>query len=141
MSKKPHFPDFREQLGVIIGLGCPRCEGYITAAQVDDLLGYQMICENCDHGYLVAFPQEALAGAAPKLLAACVRLLGTLMRDTESGTLIAPGSPGYEHIHEALTAIAEATDYPPDFWERLDKKVATLTQEILQARVDEQDPE
>lgn len=126
MTKRKQLINVKTQLGALIGLGCPKCGGYVTV-QFFKSDKYQAACENCDLEYWVEFDQAVLEAAAPKLLAACVLLVGTVMRDTDAATI---GSEGYKHVQEALTAIAEATGYPREFWEDLGEEIKKVTQEI-----------
>lgn len=120
--------DLRTQLGALIGLGCPHCEGYITVTFVENHK-YQVVCNECGHQYWVSFDAEALNRSAPKLLAACVLLVGTVMRDSEAAAM---GSPGHQHVQKALQAIAEATGYTRADWKRLTEEIKRATQHIQQ---------
>ena len=130
MTNNYHNPiDIRQQIGAMIGMGCPECEGYITVKLIK-ADGYHAVCENCDHEYWIRFDKQALESAAPHLLAACVRLAGTIMRDSTAASI---GSPGYKHIQDALTAIAEASGLPHEYWEAVGNEIKKVTQEIRQA--------
>jgi len=120
--------NLRKQIGALIGLGCPKCGGYVTVEFLDSHR-YQAVCENCDHEYRITFDKEALENAAPRLLAACVTLVGTVLRETDAATI---GSPGHKHVNDALTAIAQATGYPPEYYDRLTQEIKRFTQEIRQ---------
>ena len=128
MSRQPGF-DFRSQLGVLIGLGCPECGGYVTVDLVESR-GYQVVCEDCSHEYWITFGKESLEAAAPKLLASCVRLVGIILRDS---SLASVGSVQHRYIQETLTAIAEATGYPREFWQQLGDEIKRATQEVTAA--------
>jgi stage V sporulation protein SpoVS len=124
--------DLRTQLGALIGLGCPECEGYVTVDFVDTHK-YQACCENCGHCYWVSFNEEALGKSAPQLLAACVLLVGTILRDSNAAPI---GSPGYQHVQQALKAIAQATGYTQQDWKKLTEEIKRATQHIQQLKDD-----
>lgn len=131
MSKQSPL-DLRTQLGALIGLGCPECEGYITVDFVETNK-YQVVCEECKHHYWVTFDSDALNKTAPKLLAASVLLLGTVLRDSNAAPM---GSAGYQHVQQALKAVAEATGYTHDNWDELKEEIKRATQHIQQLRDD-----
>lgn len=120
--------DLRTQLGALIGLGCPECSGYITV-EFAEAHKYQAKCKDCGHHYWVSFDAEALTKSAPKLLAATVLLLGTVLRDSDAAPM---GSQGYHHVQSALKAVAEATGYTQQDWARLTEEIKRATQHIRQ---------
>jgi len=125
MSKQSPL-DLRNQLGALIGLGCPECGSYITVEFVETNK-YQVKCEDCEHHSWVTFNTEALNKTAPKLLASTVLLLGTVLRDSNAAPM---GSPGYKHVQSALKAVAEATGYTHDNWDELKEEIKRATQHI-----------
>lgn len=124
--------DIRRQLGALIGLGCPECGGYVTV-DFQDVHKYQAVCQNCGHKYWITFDKDALQKAAPKLLAACVLLVGTLMRDTPAAQV---GSMGHAHVEKALRAISAATGYSHSSWAELTQEIKQVTQEVRQVTSD-----
>jgi stage V sporulation protein SpoVS len=104
-----------------------------VTVEFQDVHKYQAVCENCGHKSWIAFDKAALQEAAPRLLAACVLLVGTVVRDTPAAQV---GSLGQAHVEKALKAIAAATGYSQDSWEKLTQEIKQVTQEVRQISSD-----